>query len=189
MKERTYPTSAMIIDMITRQPRATTQDDMGAEEQTAEDYDAAIYLAWLDLTSKPPRFHALPDDAKTIDDPTDRLLRLGLHSIEERRPSELFQFLLSETKNGTALPRVPTRTKAAAQKRLDIANAFKEHLRKLPKTANFKDAKRKFRVDVARLGIKGIFPSDAAIDDALALHDIEWDSYCIDAPRKGKRSK
>jgi hypothetical protein len=148
MTVRQHPTSAMVVEMITKQPKAVNEDDNGADERTSEDFDSAIYQAWLDLTSKPPRFHALPDDPCTIEDPTERLLRLGRESVIGKTPSELFQFLLSETKNGPGLPRVTARAKVTAQKRLDIALAFKDFLRGLPDRANFKDAKGKFRVEI-----------------------------------------
>jgi hypothetical protein len=179
----------MVVEMITKQPKAASEYDIGAEEQSSEDFDSVVYQAWLDLTSKPPRFHALPDDPRTIEDPTERLLRLGRESVSGKAPSELFRFLLSETKNGAGLPRVTTRAKMTAQKRLDIANAFKDFLRGLPDRTNFKDAKSKFRIEIELRGINGLRPSGASVDDALAAYDIEWNAYSIDAARKGARGE
>ncbi|WP_211454449.1 hypothetical protein [Collimonas antrihumi] len=179
-----YPTSAMLISMITRKPvQLPHEAQEEAAATTTDDHDDFVYQAFLDLISKPPCFNTLPDNPAIIECPRERLMRLGEESIQEGKPSLLYLFLLEQTRGGTKLPHITNRALHTAQKRLDIKNAFVDFLATHPQLGNFKEAKKRFRMKLEETPKP---PSQAAVDDALKEHHLNWSSYSIDASRKNR---
>lgn len=181
-----FPSSALVIKSITPQ-QVSLEPDEQAEEYTAEDYDAWVYQAFLDLVQKPQRFHAHPDAPALIECPRERLFRIGREAKADGSPSEMYQYLMKLTNNGAKLPHVTKRTMEAAQRYLDIAVKFREFTKNNKKKyTNFKELKYQFRLacQFAEIDL-----SESTLERALRAHDLNWSAYAIEAPRKRTRKK
>jgi hypothetical protein len=146
-----------------------------------------VLQALFDLTKKPPRFQAHPDNSALIECPRARLLRIGQEAELEGKPSELFRHLMERTANGAMLPHVTERAIKAAQGHLNIALKFKEFTgSNKAKYESFKELKRRFRI-TCQFTEETI--SESTLERALKAHDINWSAYAINTPRKGARKK
>lgn len=185
---RKYPTSSQLVGMITRESVGVTPEEAQYDQSsmTEEDYDEAVYSAFLDLASKPQRFHKAQDDPSAVEHPEARLRRIGHESIEAGKPSPLYLCLLELLDGGATLPRVTGRSLQTAQKHLMLANKFVTFLSEQGPSVNFKDAKAKFRI-YQQLNDEA--PSQATVDDTLATYNLDWSAYSVDSPRKSRRSK
>lgn len=181
-----FPSSALVFKAITGQPQPVSSSEP-PEEFTSEHYDEWIYQAFTDLVELPQRFKVHPDDRAVIECPRARLLRIGNEAELAGTPSELFRYLMEVTNNGSTLPQVTDRSMQAAQKRLDVAIAFRKFVQtKQTAHKNFKELKHQFRLTCQ---LTGMDVSESTIERALKAHDINWSAYAIDAPRKRKRRK
>jgi hypothetical protein len=181
-----FPSSALVIKSITPQ-QVSLEPDEQAEEYTAEDYDNWVLQAFLDLIQTPQRFHAHPDTPELLECPRERLFRIGREANADGSPSEMYQYLMELTNNGTKLPHVTKRAMGAAQRYLDIAVKFRDFTKNNKnKYTNFKELKYQFRLACQ---FSEMDLSASTLERALKAHDLNWSAYAIEAPRKGTRKK
>jgi hypothetical protein len=185
-------TSELVIRAMRPMPIRLTSEEVQHDEDatTADDYDDWVWQAWLDYSSKPPRFHPSSADPATIECPKGRLLRIGKDSLDAGKPSEFYLFLMKKTQEGAMLPNIrDPRLMRRAQKRLNIAHAFAGFIAQQKPDTNFREAKKEFRRDIERkkypcipttISLKGI-------NAALNENGLGWSAYSIDTRRRRKQ--
>lgn len=162
-----------------------------------EHYDDQILQAAYDLENN----RALPDpfNPTKIEQPRDRIHRIGQESISKGKPSQLYLEILKEIAHGFEIREISARFMAAAQRRLNIALAYKTLLSKNVKTPpklyvkgvrvavlNLMEIKREFKRERKNSPFN---ESSDLVDDALRSYNLDRSAYSVDARRKLQRKK